>query len=142
MSALDNFKHALAADVDRFRGMDNETFIAACLAICDEQDDFDPDVAVMADVLFARAQQGSIEAGAALFVMTEGTPGWADCVVEALGGTARRSEDLTHELQYEAMVMLLEEHCEEEIAAGRMRKITDPAGKTQYQIIPPGEQRT
>jgi hypothetical protein len=103
MSALDNFKHALAADVDRFRAM---------------------------------------EAGAALFVMTEGAPGWADRVVEALGGTARRSEDLIRELQDEALVVLLEEHCEEELAAGRMRKITDAAGKTRYQVIPPGEQRT
>jgi hypothetical protein len=125
------FRDATTAAVRRFRAMSEKEFVTACSVLA-AGDDVDPDHEQLGDIMVKRARQGSIDACAALIVMGAGKRR----IAAAFRGIVDRSADLQADAQFEALVYLLEQHCEKEVAAGRMARVIDPkTGQTLYRTV-------
>lgn len=130
--AVDNLKRALKVAVARYFAMTRDQFIETVMALCAGHD-FAKTTTIQ-EAMIELAGAGSIEALAVLAVLD--TP--AAALTAAALALATRSQDVREGLVVEELARMLEEHADEEVAAGRMEVRIDPAtGKRLYSF--PGE---
>lgn len=122
---LDAFTVAFTAAVDRYRAMAGPGLAAAVVALCGDLDD---DNVTVERALARVAADGSIDAAALVFVLTEDDPDKEAIAIEAMRSVAVRSADLFDEFLADGLTQLVEE----ELAELQRQGLAVRVGKTWH----------
>lgn len=128
---VDNLRAALIETARRFRRMRPREFLRTIseLGLAGGFKETDK----IGTTLSALAEQGSIDAAAALVVIDDDKPKVGKRALDALAAVAARSPALTDELVHSTFVTMFEDFAEGEVKAGRMFIVLDPkTGEKRY----------
>lgn len=119
----DALRAKLNAEVDRYFAMEQDDFLAVCVALATDSGlEFDEQL-TMRQIMLLLARMGSTEAVAAMVVM--GAP--HEDILEALQALAGRNPEIMQGIVTEQLVEMFEEFADAEVKAGRMTVTIDPA---------------